>query len=211
MKRRYRTDDERQAALRAAIEFIGRDLQETSAVRSFGRGYLYNYVRLKGGVLVSQNRLYDFYRSVFPEEVQRRREGNFKHRTDFTVPGPNFLWCLDGYEKLKRFGFQVYACIDAYSRCIVWFFLGSLRVGASERWISFFNELAHSALFIESMLSDQIALYAIYTPMIRDEFATFVDLWNSHKIRTQRNRQHVISGRPIDLYNTDQAPNWGAS
>ncbi|KAM4062502.1 hypothetical protein HRG_013675 [Hirsutella rhossiliensis] len=124
MKRRYRTDDERQAALRAAIEFIGRDLQETSAVRSFGRGYLYNYVRLKGGVLVSQNRLYDFYRSVFPEEVQRRREGNFKHRTDFTVPGPNFLWCLDGYEKLKRFGFQVYACIDAYSRCIVWFFLG---------------------------------------------------------------------------------------
>ncbi|KAM4063282.1 hypothetical protein HRG_013846 [Hirsutella rhossiliensis] len=180
MKRRLGTQEEQQAALCAAIEFLERDLQQTPAVRSFGRGYLYNYVRLKGGILVSQNRLYDFYRSVFPEEVQRRREGNFKHRTDFTVPGPNFLWCLDG-----------------------------LRAGASDRWISFFNELASSAVFVESRLSDQIALYAIYTPMIKDEFATFVDLWNSHKIRTQRNRQHVVSGRPMDLYNTDQVRNWG--
>lgn len=124
MKRRFRTADEREAALQKAISFLEADLQRSSMIRGLGRGHLYNYVRLKGQVLVSQNRLYDFYRSVFPEEVQHRREGNFKHRTDFTVPGPNFLWCLDGYEKLKRFGFQIYACIDAYSRCVIWFYIG---------------------------------------------------------------------------------------
>ena len=124
MKRRFRTTEERTAALEAAMEFIQRDIQQTPAILGFGRGYLYNYVRLKGGVLVSQNRLYDFYRTVFPDEVQKRREGNFKHRTNFTVPGPNFLWSLDGYDKLKQFGFQIYACIDAYSRCVIWFYIG---------------------------------------------------------------------------------------
>ena len=74
---------------------------------------LYNYVRLKAGVLVSQNRLYDFYREQHPDEVRNRRERNWKHCRDFAVPGPNFLWSLDGYEKLKKFGFQVR--IDPFS------------------------------------------------------------------------------------------------
>jgi hypothetical protein len=318
MKRRLRTSEEREEALQTAITFLENDLQQSAAVRGFGRGYLYNYVRFKGQVLVAQNRLYDFYRTILPEEVEKRREGNFKHRTDFKVPGPNFLWCLDGYEKLKRFGIQVYACIDAYSRCIIWFYIGrsattsistlkqylrtiqqlqmrpfftrsdhgietplwvaaqatlakagpasityedqdgiqhhyhqgdritschiygpstrnvrieswwrQLRQGASDRWIvskecivqslhqlikqSYFNELAEYALFIEDNLTDQIALYAIYGPMIKDEFADFIDLWNSHKIRTQKNRQHVISGQPIDLYNRRDVRNWGVT
>ncbi|KAH7114864.1 hypothetical protein EDB81DRAFT_295935 [Dactylonectria macrodidyma] len=92
MKRRFRTTEERTEALRKAIDFLETDLRRTQAIRGFGRGYLWNYVRQKAGILISQNRLYDFYRDVFPEEVQKRREGNFKHRTDFSVPGPNFLF-----------------------------------------------------------------------------------------------------------------------
>jgi hypothetical protein len=48
-----------------------------------------------------------------------------KCRDNYVVPGPNWLWCLDGYDKLVRFGFEVYGCIDAYSRKITWFFVGS--------------------------------------------------------------------------------------
>jgi hypothetical protein len=47
--------------------------------------------------------------------------------------------------------------------------------------------------------------------MIRDEIATFQELWNGHKIRTQKNRLHVISGIPMDLYNTDKVRNWGVT
>lgn len=54
-----------------------------------------------------------------------------------------------------------------------------------------------------------MALYAIYAPIIQDEFAKFVSLWNGHKIRTQKNRQHVISGIPTDLYHTQDVRNWG--
>lgn len=31
------------------------------------------------------------------------------------IPGPNYLWSLDGYDKLKAYEIQVYACIDAHS------------------------------------------------------------------------------------------------
>lgn len=47
--------------------------------------------------------------------------------------------------------------------------------------------------------------------MIQEEFATFVDLWNGHKIRTQKNRPHVIPGIPMDLYRSDQVRNWGVT
>lgn len=119
MKRKLRTREEREAALQRAIDFLEQDYQESDAILSYGRGYLYTHVRQRGQILISQNRLYSFYREVFPEQVQKRKEATFIHRTNFVVPGPNFLWCLDGYEKLKRYGFQVYACIDAYSRCII--------------------------------------------------------------------------------------------
>ena len=45
--------------------------------------------------------------------------------------------------------------------------------------------------------------------MIRDEFSAFVDLWNGHKIRVQKNRPNVVSGIPMDLYRTENVRNWG--
>lgn len=107
MKRRYRTIEERNEALYQATQFLEQDIQQTSLIRNFGRGYLYQYVRLKAGIVVGKHQLYEYYKQQWPEEVSRRRETNWKHRTEFKVPGPNFLWSLDGYEKLKAFGFQV--------------------------------------------------------------------------------------------------------
>jgi hypothetical protein len=46
------------------------------------------------------------------------------------VDGPNWLWCLDGHGKLKRLGIKIYGCVDAYSRKIIWFFVGSLNTTA---------------------------------------------------------------------------------
>jgi len=104
MKRRYRTDEERIQALEVAIEFLEKNIQRSAAIQAFGRSYLYNFVRLKTGLVVSQNRLYNYDRERFPAEVQHRKDHNWKHRTEFSIPGPNFLWSLDGYEKLKIAG-----------------------------------------------------------------------------------------------------------
>ena len=41
-------------------------------------------------------------------------------RRKYYSRGPNYVWHLDGYDKLKPFGFAIHACIDGYSRKVLW-------------------------------------------------------------------------------------------
>lgn len=54
-------------------------------------------------------------------------------------------------------------------------------------------------------------MYAIYIPFLRCELQQFVRVWNNHKIRAQKNRPNVISGKPFMLYNHPKGPaeDWG--
>ena len=51
------------------------------------------------------------------------------HRRQYSVPGPNSLWHLDGYHKLIRWGFVIHGGIDGYSRLITY-----LRVSTNNRF-----------------------------------------------------------------------------
>jgi hypothetical protein len=42
-----------------------------------------------------------------------------KRRDNYVIPGPDWLWCLNGYNKLSRFGIKIYGCVDAYARKII--------------------------------------------------------------------------------------------
>jgi hypothetical protein len=39
-------------------------------------------------------------------------------------------------------------------------------------------------------------MIAIYTPIIRDEVIAYVEIWNNHSIRPQKNRPHLIFSKP---------------
>ena len=60
-----------------------------------------------------------------PGGVERRSRHKLK-RSTYSAKGPNFIWHLDGYEKLKPFGFSIPGAIDGYSRRIL-----GLEVGSS--------------------------------------------------------------------------------
>jgi hypothetical protein len=64
------------------------------------------------------------YRELAPEAVQRRLYDLQRHRGAYIVPGPNFIWLIDGYLKLAPYGIEIYAAIDAYSRYIIWVYVG---------------------------------------------------------------------------------------
>ena len=68
-----------------------------------------------------------------------------------------------------------------------------------------------NGLFGPDSLADQITIYTIYDPIIRNKFADFINLWNRYKIRMQKNCLYVISGILMDLYNLDNIGNWGIS
>jgi hypothetical protein len=75
---------------------------------------------------ITSNRLHQLYREINPEAVVRRRP---KSRMDNDRPvynphGPNWAWHVDGHDKLNFWGIQIYFAVDAYSRFIVWWYVG---------------------------------------------------------------------------------------
>ena len=56
---------------------------------------------------------------VDPEGIEERSRYRLKRRL-YSVAGSCFIWHLDGYDKLKPFGFCIHACIDGFSRKIIW-------------------------------------------------------------------------------------------
>jgi len=62
-------------------------------------------------------------RIMDPEGVDRRLKHRLQRR-QYHAKGPNFIWHIDGYDKLKPYGFCIHGCIDGYSRKIMWLEVG---------------------------------------------------------------------------------------
>ena len=58
-----------------------------------------------------------------PEGVNKRSRNRLQRRP-YNGKGPNFIWHLDGYDKLKPYGFCVHGCVDGYSREVMWLEVG---------------------------------------------------------------------------------------
>lgn len=51
--------------------------------------------------------------------VASRTAHRFVRRSYFAA-GPNFLWHIDGYDKLKPYGLCIHGCICGFSRKVIW-------------------------------------------------------------------------------------------
>lgn len=58
-------------------------------------------------------------RELDPEGTEFRKSRRLKRR-EYSNPGPNFAWHIDGYDKLKPYGFPIHGAIDGFSRKILW-------------------------------------------------------------------------------------------
>ena len=75
------------------------------------------------GYVVKRNTVMEMVRDVDPQGVQERKRHRLRRR--YFAPGPDFVWHLDGYDKLKPFGFSIHGCIDGFSRRILWLEVGT--------------------------------------------------------------------------------------
>lgn len=121
----YRRQTREQSAdrIRQLRAFFEEHSTINTRLQTYGRTYLYTYIRQHQHI-ISRSLMYDTFRDFFPGKVTDRWRTMKRRRLGWTTPGPDFIWSIDGYEKLKAFGFQVYAGIDAHSRHIVWFYIG---------------------------------------------------------------------------------------
>jgi hypothetical protein len=125
--------------------------------RTFGRGWMITYLRQHCGFKAHQNDVATAQRQLNPEGVAARRPGGRKKRLEnYITSGPNFLWCLDGHDKLAQFGIQIYAAVDAYSRKIIWYYCGCVAAVIEQQLV----------LFASTLLPSNLSVYApgLYAP-----------------------------------------------
>lgn len=58
-----------------------------------------------------------------PIGIEQRSRRRFVRRVYHSL-GPNHVWHIDGYDKLKPYGLAISGCIDGYSRKVMWLFCG---------------------------------------------------------------------------------------
>ena len=95
------------------IEFA---LANTSA-KNFGYRMMTEKLRSLG-LVVCKNTVRLCLKCLDPEGVYRSQ--HWLRRRTYVNNGPNYLWHLDGYDKLKPYGFCIHGAIDGYSRKIIW-------------------------------------------------------------------------------------------
>lgn len=80
-------------------------------------------LRLQYGLVVHRETVRLTLKTLDPEGVEYRARRKLKRRL-YSAKGPNFIWHIDGYDKLKPFGFAIHGAIDGYSRRIMWLEVG---------------------------------------------------------------------------------------
>ena len=79
---------------------------------------------VQAGFDIPRDTVYELMKLLDPEGMNARLRKRLKRRS-YSSPGPNFVWHIDGYDKLKPYGIAISGCIDGFSRNILWLEAGT--------------------------------------------------------------------------------------
>jgi len=83
-------------------------------------GYRWMHTKcLENGLTVSRSEIAMIMQTIDPEGIALRRQRRLRRR-EYFAKGPNFVWHIDGWDKLKPYGVAVHGCVDGFSRHIIW-------------------------------------------------------------------------------------------
>ena len=80
---------------------------------------MWNRIKMKYGIHVHRSTVLRLMWIADPSGMERRKRHRLLRRK-YSCPGPNFVWHIDGYDKLKPFGFSIHGAVDGFSRRILW-------------------------------------------------------------------------------------------
>ena len=97
------------------IEFIKTELNGSGSEI----GYRQMHQRcIQGGLRVTKKTVATIIKELDPEWIELRRRKHLRKRLYF-ARGPNWVWHIDGYNKLKPYGFNIHGAIDGFSHRIL--------------------------------------------------------------------------------------------
>jgi len=95
-------------------------IEETLQGAGGMHGYRWMYLKcLHHGFTVTQETVRQLMCLLDPEGVTFRKHRRLQRRSYYSG-GPNAVWHIDGYDKLKKYGIAIHGCIDGFSRHIIW-------------------------------------------------------------------------------------------
>ena len=125
-------------------------------------------------------------KEVDPEGTQLRKSHRLKRRV-YRNPGPNYAWHIDGYDKLKVWGFPIHGCIDGYSRRILWLSVlrsNNLPDGPASLYLSTVKSLAGCPVELVSDLGTENSMVAAIHSFFRDNV-------DAHRYVTSQRNQRI--------------------
>ena len=121
LKRLLKRLDLRRRNLRFDVEnviyCINKELTESGS--SMGYRAMHQKLRSEYNIQVDQETVRICMKQLDPQGVEERSRRTL-HRRVYVSRGPNYQWHIDGYDKLRPFGFYIHGCIDGYSRKVMW-------------------------------------------------------------------------------------------
>ena len=112
----------RRALLGRRINF--NEVKEIVQEELHGSGSNLGYKRVwshlsTSGILLRREDVRLALRELDPENVDKRQRRCLRRRK-YRNPSPNYVWYIDGHDKLKTYDISIHGCIDGYSRRIIW-------------------------------------------------------------------------------------------
>lgn len=117
LRRRNNTSD-----MDAVLQAIDTELNGSGS--TVGYRALWQRLLCDHNLVIGKETVRRVLRIVDPTGVERRSRNRLRRR-QYRGKGPNYIWHVDGYDKLKPFGFCIHGCIDGYSRRILWLEVGT--------------------------------------------------------------------------------------
>ena len=100
----------------SVIDFIRTNLLGSGA----SIGYRQMHQRcILNGLSVTRKNVATVVKTLDPEGVEFRQKRRLRRRMYYSN-GPNWVWHIDGYDKLKPYGFPIHGAVDGFSRRILW-------------------------------------------------------------------------------------------
>jgi hypothetical protein len=152
--------------------------------------------RMKGfltarGINLQWERVRSSLWRVDPEGIiLRSMQLNLVNRRRYFVPGPLFLWHLDGNHKLIRWGFVIHGCIDGYSRRIM--FLKASTNNLANTVFNLFIEVVDRFGLPQRVWGDQgvenvdVAWFMLSNPARGPDRGSFIAGKSCHSCHNQR-------------------------
>ncbi|XP_041361574.1 uncharacterized protein LOC121377582 [Gigantopelta aegis] len=97
-------------------DFLKNELRTSSQLH----GYRWMHPKcVQSGFVIKKELVGILLQILDPHGVSLRKKRKLKRR-EYISRGPNFVWHLDSYDKLKPYGICINGCIDGFSRHIIW-------------------------------------------------------------------------------------------